>query len=371
MIRTVYFRCTLPRRVADALNRESGWIYTRVLVEHYRIYRKQGIWLKRGQAEKLDDAYHAGAGRLLHAHSIDAAQQGFYAACQTARTNKGNGRDGTKYPHKRKGHRTTVWKQTGLRLKDRRTSAERKASRGQPLIADSQSVLLLALAQGQAPLEVPLPSHLAGLGEAAFREMRLVYNKATRRYEWHLVIEDGQVAEPVDGKHVVAGDLGEIHPITLADDAQAQVIACRELRATRQYTNKTLAEIAHLQSQCTRHSRRWWRLERRKRRFLEKQARRVRDMEHKASRAAVDFAQERGAAVIAIGDVRDIADGKRLNSYSQQKISQWSHGTLRNFITYKANTVGITVVSTVSEVDTTKTCPNPACNHRHKPTGRI
>jgi putative transposase len=175
----------------------------------------------------------------------------------------------------------------------------------------------------------------------------------------------------VDGKHVVAGDLGEIHPITLADDAQAQVIACRELRATRQYTNKTLAEIAHLQSQCTRHSRRWWRLERRKRRFLEKQARRVRDMEHKASRAAVDFAQERGAAVIAIGDVRDIADGKRLNSHSQQKISQWSHGTLRNFITYKANTVGITVVSTVSEVDTTKTCPNPACNHRHKPTGRI
>jgi hypothetical protein len=62
---------------------------------------------------------------------------------------------------------------------------------------------------------------------------------------------------------------------------------------------------------------------------------------------------------------------KRLNTKSQQKVSQWSHGTLRKYIAYKAEAAGIAVNDTVSEADTTKTCPNPECTHQHKPKGRI
>ena len=372
MIRTVYFACHLPTSQADALNRESGRIYTRVMVEHYRVYRKHGLWLSRAQAEKLDDRLHGEEQPYLHAHSIDAAQQAFYTACKTAKSNRANGLDGVKYPHQRKRYRTTIWKNTGIRLKDSRTQAERRAARGQPPCCTSaDSTLLLARAAGLAPLEVSLPSHLAGVRADAFVEMRLVFNQAARHYEWHLVIDEARTAPPVEGSHVVAGDLGEIHPITLSDEQEAAVVSCRELRSARQQTNKRLAALGQLQARCAPHSRRWWRLERRKRRFLEHQKRRTRDLEHKVSRAAVAFAQRRHAAIIALGDVRDIADGKRLNKQSQQKISQWSHGTLRAYITYKAQAAGITVVDTVSEADTTQTCPNPKCRHQYKPKGRV
>jgi hypothetical protein len=130
------------------------------------------------------------------------AQQAFYKACKTAKTNKANGLDGAKYPHKRKVYRTTVWKNTAIRLKDTRCTAECKAQKppkGQPRPlrhADANSILLLSLANGLQPIEVSLPSHLAGLREDAFVEMRLVFNKASKRYEWHLVIDDSMTRVP-------------------------------------------------------------------------------------------------------------------------------------------------------------------------------
>lgn len=52
MLRTVQFACTLPKAEADALNAESGRIYTDMLVSHYRIYRKQGVWLTHENGER-------------------------------------------------------------------------------------------------------------------------------------------------------------------------------------------------------------------------------------------------------------------------------------------------------------------------------
>jgi hypothetical protein len=54
--------------------------------------------------------------------------------------------------------------------------------------------------------------------------------------------------------------------------------------------------------------------------------RRIRDIEHKISRAVVRFAVEQKASTLAVGDVRDVADGKRLHRLSQQKLSSWRTG---------------------------------------------
>ena len=62
MIRTYSFPCPLPKPEADALNRASGRIYTRALVEHYRVYRQTGHWLSPAGLEKLVDFYDAQAG---------------------------------------------------------------------------------------------------------------------------------------------------------------------------------------------------------------------------------------------------------------------------------------------------------------------
>ena len=82
MIRTQVFPCCLPKIEADALNRESGRVYTETLVWHYRVYRRTGHWLSQGAAEKLGDFL---SDTTLHAHSRDAAQQAFCKACKTAR----------------------------------------------------------------------------------------------------------------------------------------------------------------------------------------------------------------------------------------------------------------------------------------------
>lgn len=56
MLRTVMFACTLPKAEADALNRESGRVYSDMLVRHYRLYRKQEVWLTRENGARLEDA---------------------------------------------------------------------------------------------------------------------------------------------------------------------------------------------------------------------------------------------------------------------------------------------------------------------------
>jgi putative transposase len=146
------------------------------------------------------------------------------------------------------------------------------------------------------------------------------------------------------------------------------------LRANAQYTVKRLAELHAKQDRKRKGSRRWKRLQRRKTRFLAQQKRRARDMEHKVSRAVVTWAKERQVTTLVIGDVRDVANGKRHNANSQQKIGLWSHGRHRQNITYKAAAAGI-AVTLCAEAYTSQTCPGTlpdgtACLQCHKPKGR-
>jgi putative transposase len=159
-----------------------------------------------------------------------------------------------------------------------------------------------------------------------------------------------------------------MHPAALTDGKAAVVITARRLRATHQYTAKRIAEIQAKQRGKKQHAGRWKQVQARKNRFLAQQKQRAQDIEHKVARAVVDWAKERGAGTLAIGDVRDVADGKRLGAKSQQKIARGSHGKTRQYITYTAQGEGITV-ELVDERNTSKTCP--ACGHQDKPRGRV
>jgi putative transposase len=341
MLRTVQFGCTLPKDEADALNAESGRL------------RHTGVWLRPEQGERWEDAH--GGPTTLHAHSRDAAQQGFYKACTTAKACQAAGLD-TNYLYHRKRWRTTVWKTSGIRLQD--------------------SALRLARARGLAPVTVPLPPQLRTRSLAAFRQARLVWDRAAQHYTWHLVIEDGlSPAPPPPGDQTAAVDLGEIHPAAVTDGNETVIVTCRALRSNQQYTAKRVAELTAKQARKRKGSRRWKRVQRRKTRFRAQQRRRARDLEHKVSRAVVDWATERQVHTLVIGDVRDAADGKRLPAKSQQKIGVWSHGRQRAYITYKAEAAGISV-TLVSEAYTSQTCPGTlpdgtACLHCSKPTGRV
>jgi putative transposase len=316
-----------------------------VLVWHYRIYRRTGHWLSLYAAKRLED-YLSGS-TTLHAHSRDAAQEGFYNACKVAKRQRQAGLE-IHYPHRRKVYRTTTWKSTGMRIRD--------------------GILWLSRARGLEPIQVTLPANLRAYPASAYKQAEIVWDRAGRHYHWHITVEDDTVPIPAPGTAIVAVDLGEIHPAALTDGNEAVVISARRLRATHQYTAKRLAEIQAKQAGQQNRSGRWKRMQRRKTRFLAQQKRRVRDIEHKVSRAVVESAQERQAGMLAIGDVRDVADGKRMAAKSQQKIGLWSHGTVRDYITYKAIAAGI-AVELVDERSTSKTCPR--CGRQYKPRGRV
>lgn len=344
MIRTHILRCALPRGEANALNRESGRIYTDVLVWHYRVYRRAGHWLSPGADARLNDSFGPSN---LHAHSRDAAQQAFHKACKTARTNRAQGID-VRYPHRRKFYRTTVWKATGIKREGDR--------------------LRLARARGVEPIFVAVPPELAALSPASFVEVRLVYDRISTRHRWHLVVDDGREPEPVAEGQTLAADLGEIHPAAVANErGEVVIFTARDLRALNQYRHKRLASLQALLARKQKRSRRWKRLLGRKTFLHARNTRQRRDIEHKVTRAIAMHAKQQGARRVVVGDVRDVGKGKRLNANAQQKVSGWSHGKQVDYLTDKLAALGI-ALERQSEAYSSKTCP--ACGTHNKPHGR-
>jgi putative transposase len=343
MIRTHILPCKLSRPVADMLNLASGTIYTQVLVNHWRVVRRQDHWLSEKSGTRWSDSTLPV--KPLHAHSIDAAQQGFYNACRTTRALRKIGIAEAKFPHWRKRFRTTIWKNTAVKR--------------------DGVVLTLSTGKGNAPVVLTLPERLADV--LRILEVRLVYDRKARRYAWHVVAENGMQPKAAPGANIVSVDLGEIHPAVVGDTEEATIITCRARRHAAQGHRKRLGTLAHALSRTKKGSRRQKRLLRCKSRMKAKHARVLRDMEHKISRAIVEVAVERQAGTIVIGDVRDVADGVAFSKQSNQKISGWNHGKIRTYVGYKAEAEGI-AIRLQDEAYTTQTCPQ--CGHRHKPRGR-
>jgi putative transposase len=343
MIRTHTIPCRLPRALADALNLASGAIYSGILVAHWRVVRKKDRWLSEQAGTRWSDARTRAP---LHAHSIDAAQQGFYKACAVTRALREAGLKTAKFPYLRRKFRTTIWKNTAIRRQG--------------------DTLALSNGRGEPRITIPLPNSLRDV--LRFLEVRLVYDKRAGRYNWHLVVENGKQPRPAPGVNVVSVDLGEIHPAVIGDEQEATVITCRERRAESQGHARRLAHVAHAISRKRKGSRRHRRLVRAKARMKAKHQRVMRDLEHKISRAVVATAVEQQAGTIVMGDVRDVADGVDCGTVQNGRMSRWDHGKVREYITYKAEAEGITV-KLEDEAYTSQTCPH--CAHRHKPKGRL
>ena len=347
MVRTHVISCKLLRARADALNLESGRVYTGVLVAHWRTVRKKNLWLSEGSAKRWSDTR---TNARMHAHTIDAAQEGFYKACQTTRGLRKAGFTEAKFPHWTKKFRTTIWKNTAIK----RNGDVLELSCGGRTKKERE----------ERKISFPIPTALRDC--LRFLEVRLVYDKKARRYSWHIVVENGKQPKPSPGGNVVSVDLGEIHPAVVGDEAVATVITCRQRRAESQGHAKRLAKIQKAASRKQKGSRSHRRLMKAKLRMKAKHGRVMRDMEHKISRTIVDTAVERKAGTIAIGDIRDIADGVDCGKVQNGRMSRWNHGKLSDYVEYKAAAEGI-VVELVDEHDTSQTCPN--CAHRHKPRG--
>lgn len=346
MIRTHILACKLPQAKADALNLLSGRIYSGIVSRHWRLLKQKNLWLSQKSLTKLSDLRWSDRDLPLPGHTIDAAQQGFFKACQTTRALRKTGQPDAHFPWHTPKYRTTVWKNTCIR------------QRGEKLE--------LSTGAGNPKFSIPLPIELRDV--LRFLEVRLVYDKRARRYTWHVVVENGKSPKSAPGTNVVSVDPGEIHPAVIGDEHGATIITCRERRHEMQGHAKRLASLTQALSRKRRGSRAYKKLVRSKSRMKAKHNRVLRDMEHKISRAIVDEAVELGAATIVYGDVRYAAEEVALGKSTNQKVSGWDHGKVCWYVKYKAAAEGIAVVLQ-DERYTSQTCPS--CGARHKPRGRV
>jgi IS605 OrfB family transposase len=104
-------------------------------------------------------------------------------------------------------------------------------------------------------------------------------------------------------------------------------------------------------------SKRRKRLIRSKKKQLKKIEHQIKDLEHKQTTRLITTLHKRGVQTIVIGDVRDIRQDHDVGSTNNQKIHQWSHGSVRHKLTYKAERLGMQV-ALQEESYTSRTCPH-------------
>ena len=319
----------------DELARECGRLYSQTLVSFWRTVRHKGIWL----APKHLMRWHTSS--KLHAHTADACVQAFFASLKSWRARKKQGDPDAHPPRKRKRYFRVEYKRSAMVLKDGK--------------------LRLSNGQGNAPLLLDWPWELP---------QTVVIHWTGEQYEAIATYKQEPVYGPFPPGKVAGIDLGEIHMAVSYDGEHTHILNGRLLRSKVQYRNKLQADLnSRIDGRMKKGSKRRKRVIRSKKRQLKKIEHQINEIEHKHSTRLITTLHQAGVQTLVIGDVRDLRQHTDVGSTNNQKIHQWSHGSVRFKLTYKAQRLGMDVVLQ-EESYTSRTCPQ--CGFvRSKVKGRV
>ena len=319
----------------DELAHACGELYSKTLIFFWRTVRHQGIWLKPKHLMRLFTS------DKLHAHTSDACVQAFFASLKSWREVRKSD-PSARPPRKRKWYFRIEYKRSAMSLKE--------------------SLLRLSNGKGNEPLVLDWSWELP---------QTVVIHWTGVQYE-ALATYKHEQPEALEHREKIAGiDLGEIHMAVSHDGEQTHILNGRLLRSKRQYRNKLQATLnARIDGRMKKGSRRRKKLIASKKRQLKKLKHQIQEIEHKQTSRLISTLHREGVARLVIGDVRDIRQDLDVGSTNNQKLHQWSFGSVRHKLTYKAERAGMEV-ALQDEHDTSKTCP--ACGHRRKskPQGRV
>jgi putative transposase len=318
----------------DTLARECGRLYSQTLVSFWRTVRHQGLWLGPKDLMRWHTSH------ALHAHTADACVQAFFAAMNSWRKRRKDD-PGAKPPHKRKWYFRIEYKRSAMLLQD--------------------GHLRLSNGKGNAPLVLPWPWDLP---------QTAVIRWTGSEYEAIATYAEAPVYGPFPPGKVAGIDLGEVHMAAAHDGAETHILNGRLLRSKVQYRNKLQAKLnSRIDGRMKQGSKRRKRVIRSKKRHLKKIQHQIRDIEHKQTGRLITTLHRAGVQTLVIGDVRAIRQGNDVGHANNQKLHQWSHGSVRFKLTYKAGRLGMEVVLQ-EEAYTSRTCPR--CGHRRsKVRGRV
>jgi putative transposase len=304
----------------SASRREAARLWGDLVVRHHLIRRLGWRWPSRIRWQR----WAKGRYRGLSAQSTQQIVGEFCEAVDSCRQLRKNGHAEARYPWHRPHYHDVVYTNQDARIRDGR----------------------LILPHGQSgTLHIRLPDTITLPGR--LMEVRLSYGVVC------LICEIADT--PCPEQTVIGVDLG-VNTLAAATDGQRVIlISGRAAKATIQYRNKQLASLSAQQSRCTKRSRRYRRLQRRKYRLLGKTKRRIRDLTHKATHA---IAQAFPGATCYVGEPFNAA-AQRIGRVQAQQVSTACTRTLIAQLDYK--TAG---VITLSEAYSSQTCP--VCGERSK-----
>ena len=287
---------------------------------------------------------------ILHSQSRQAVRERYFKSWKSyAALKKSGGVEKPNPPNKRKNYMTTRWKKSAIRFVEGSLFGKR---------------VELSLAQGQPKIEIPLPSNFDMSKAEHIATIDLCYNYG----HWTLHFSYKYHTETTEtGKEVVGVDIGEIHPIASHDGQDTHIYNGRYIRSLYRHRNKVLAEFSQAISRCKRHSKRWWKLTRRKWKRIKKIDNQIKDALHKHTNSFVKYCHEKGIGTIVLGDLTGIRQNIKARKKERQKLHQWAFGKITELVTYKAKALGIKVVQ-IDEAHTSQTCPS--CGNRKKPNNR-
>ena len=317
----------------DELAHACGEVYTATLVSFWRTVRKKGIWLKAKHLMR----WHTSS--RLHAHTADACVQAFFANLKSWRERR-KADPTAKPPRRRKWYFRIEYKRSAMSMRDGK--------------------LLLSNGKGNEPVV---------LEWAWTIPQTLVIRWTGTEYEAIATYEPFYFPVQEPGDKIAGIDLGEIHMAVSHDGEQTYILNGRLLRAKRQYRNKLLAKMQKKTNARKKGSRRRKKLIESKQKQLRQLANQIKDIEHKSTSRLVSTLYRDGVQTLVIGDVRDIRQDLDIGPTNNQKLHQWSFGSIRQKLTYKAERLGIQV-ELQEESYSSKTCPLCGKRRKSSPDGR-
>ena len=320
-----------PTPELDALTRESGRVYSKVVSLIRTVKKKKGFWLSQGAVQK----YMRLHGYNLHSQTIQSIIQAYFDSLKSYfQSVKSNPE--AKPPKRTRKYFKVRWIQNGISFK--------------------AGVIRLSNGKGNAP--ITLKSDV----QPTYVEM--YFQRGS--YYFSLVYKVHTPPKQETGK-AVAIDMGEIHPIVSHDGEQTIIYNGRALRAIKQYLNKVKTIFQSKMDRCKKGSNRWYHLKRVKQKILAKLNAQIKDAEHKITSRFISDCLRAKADTIVIGKLKGIRERAKFSKKSNQKVHQWAFARLQSMICYKAELAGLKV-KFVSEAYTSQTCPR--CGNRKKPQNR-
>ena len=286
----------------------------------------------------------------LHSQSIQDVRQRYFKSWKSYSVlKKTGGVQRPKPPNKRKNYQTTRWKKSAIQFVEGSLFGKR---------------LQLSMGKGRPKLDIPLPKSFDMSKTHRIATIDLVYTYG--KWELHFTYTQ-EIELPESGSGISGADIGEIHPIVSNDGQHTDIYNERYIRSLYRHRNKVLAEFSQTLSRCKRHSKRWWKLTRRKWKRIRKIDNQIKDALHKHTTTYVNRCAGNNIGTIVLGDLTRIRANINYGKRSNQKLHQWAFGKITELVTYKAKILGIKVVK-INEAYTSQTCPK--CGNRKKPTNR-